>query len=183
MFRPNMNMARLQRSMHRLTLPSFNQLEMQECIKELLRVDQEWIPTEAGYSLYIRPTAIATQRSLGVGPSDSALLYCIASPVGPYYKTGFSAVSLYATRDYVRAWPGGTGDSKLGANYAPGILPQIDVAKLGYQQILWMFGKEDYATEVGTMNFFCYWVNDKGEKELLTPPLDGTILPGLLYLL
>jgi branched-chain amino acid aminotransferase len=104
MFRPDMNMARLQRSMTRLTLPSFSQPEMLECIKELLRIDKDWIPSEAGYSLYIRPTAIATQRSLGVGQSDSALLYCIASPVGPYYKTGFSAVSLYATRDFVRAW-------------------------------------------------------------------------------
>jgi branched-chain amino acid aminotransferase len=136
---------------------------MLECIKELLRIDKDWIPTETGYSLYLRPTAIATQRTLGVGQSDSALLYCIASPVGPYYKTGFSAVSLYATRDFVRAWPGGTGDSKLGANYAPGILPQLEVAKQGYQQILWMFGKEDYVTEVGTMNFFCYWVNESGQ--------------------
>ncbi|KAL3897756.1 MAG: hypothetical protein SGCHY_003206 [Lobulomycetales sp.] len=200
MFRPDMNMARLQRSMTRLTLPEFSQGEFLKCIQELLRLDQDWyiicssnpgkgslqnqvidklLDKQSGYSLYIRPTAIATQRTLGVGPSDSALLFCIASPVGPYYKTGFSAVSLYASRSFVRAWPGGTGDSKLGANYAPGILPQLQVAKDGYQQILWMFGEQDYATEVGTMNFFCYWINESGERELLTPPLDGTILPGV----
>ena len=83
----------------------------------------------------------------GVGPSNKSLLFVICSPVGPYYKTGFSAVSLYATKNYVRAWPGGTGDSKVGGNYAPGIRPQIEVAKDGYQQILWLFGKNDNVTE------------------------------------
>ncbi|KAJ3050216.1 branched-chain-amino-acid aminotransferase, partial [Quaeritorhiza haematococci] len=179
MFRPDMNMNRLHRSCKRLTLPTFDREELLECIKELLRVDEKWIPGERGYSLYLRPTVIATQESLGVGPSNKALLFVICSPVGPYYKTGFSAVSLYATKKYVRAWPGGTGDAKLGANYAAGIRPQIEVAKDGYQQILWLFGKEDLVTEVGTMNFFCYWINESGQKELLTPPLDGTILPGV----
>ena len=114
-----------------------------------------------------------------MGPSNKALLFVICSPVGPYYKTGFSAVSLYADKNYVRAWPGGTGDSKVGGNYAPGIRPQIEVAKDGYQQILWLFGKTDQITEVGTMNFFAFLTNEKGEKELVTPPLDGTILPGV----
>ncbi len=77
-------------------------------IKKLLVVDKDWIPKQRGYSLYIRPTVIATQQTLGVGPSNKALLFVICSPVGPYYKTGFSAVSLYATKKYVRAWPGGT---------------------------------------------------------------------------
>ncbi|KAI9099893.1 aminotransferase [Phlyctochytrium arcticum] len=179
MFRPEMNMARFSRSCDRLTLPTFDQAELLECIKELLRVDQKWIPSERGYSLYLRPTCIATQESLGVGPSNRALVFVIASPVGPYYKTGFNAVSLCATKQYVRAWPGGTGDAKVGGNYAPGIRPQIEVAKNGYQQNLWLFGPEEYITEVGTMNFFMVWTNEKGQKELLTPPLDGTILPGV----
>jgi branched-chain amino acid aminotransferase len=134
----------------------------------------------------LRPTAIATQASLGVGASQKAMIFVIASPVGPYYKTGFSAVSLFAHTDYVRAWPGGTGDSKVGGNYAPGILPQLQVAAKGYQQVLWLFGKENYITEgreefnlVGTMNLFMLWKNERGETELVTPPLDGTILPGV----
>lgn len=106
-------------------------------------------------------------------------MFVICSPVGPYYKTGFSAVSLYATKDYVRAWPGGTGDSKVGGNYAPGIRPQLQAAQDGYQQMLWLFGENDNVTEVGTMNFFAYLINEKGEKELVTPDLDGTILPGV----
>ena len=118
------------------------------------------------------------------------MIFVIASPVGPYYKTGFSAVSLYASTKYVRAWPGGTGDAKIGGNYAPGILPQLEVAKDGFQQILWLFGPEMNVTEgklltiffsliVGTMNFFMLWKNEDGDKELITPPLDGTILPGV----
>ena len=133
-----------------------------------------------GYSLYLRPTLIGTQRTLGVGPPGSALLYCIASPVGPYYPTGFKAVSLEATSYAVRAWPGGVGDKKLGANYAPCILPQLQAAKRGYHQNLWLFGEEEFVTEVGTMNFFAaFREKETGRKVLMTAPLDGTILEGV----
>jgi len=86
-----------------------------QCIKELIRKDSDWIPSEKGYSVYIRPCFIGTGEFLGVGPPISALLYCILSPVGPYYRTGFAAVSLYAEEKFVRAWPGGTGSYKIGA--------------------------------------------------------------------
>lgn len=123
---------------------------------------------------------IGTQRTLGVGPPGSALLYLIASPVGPYYPTGFKAVSLEATDYAVRAWPGGVGDKKLGANYAPCIVPQQQAASRGFHQNLWLFGKEEFVTEVGTMNLFIA-IKDKetGQKELVTAPLDGTILEGV----
>jgi branched-chain amino acid aminotransferase len=123
---------------------------------------------------------IGTQRTLGVGPPASALLYVIASPVGPYYPTGFKAVSLEATDYAVRAWPGGVGDKKLGANYAPCILPQMQAASRGFHQNLWLFGEEEYITEVGTMNLFVAMKNkETGQPELLTAPLDGTILEGV----
>lgn len=140
-------MDRFLKSCKRLLLPEFDKKEMLECIKTFVKTESRWIPSERGYSLYIRPTAIATQETLGVGASTKSKVFVIASPVGPYYKTGFSAVSLYASTKYVRAWPGGTGDSKIGANYAPGILPQIEVAKDGYQQILWLFGPKYNITE------------------------------------
>ena len=124
---------------------------------------------------------IGTQKTLGVGPPGSALLFLIASPVGPYYPTGFKAVSLEATSWAVRAWPGGVGDMKLGANYAPCIVPQMEAAKKGFHQNLWLFGEEEFVTEVGTMNFFAA-VRDKqsGKKTLMTAPLDGTILEGVI---
>lgn len=123
---------------------------------------------------------IGTQESLGVGPSSKALLYVICCPVGPYYKTGFNAVRLYAEDRFVRAWPGGTGAFKVGANYAPCIYPQSQAALHGCQQDLWLFGPRHEITEVGTMNCFIYWINERGEKELITPPLSsGMILPGV----
>ena len=87
---------------------------------------------------------------------------------------------MEATDYAVRAWPGGVGDKKLGANYAPGIVPQLEAAKRGFQQNLWLFGEEGYVTEVGTMNFFAAIKNkETGQKELVTAPLDGTILEGV----
>ncbi|KAG7870064.1 hypothetical protein KL918_000268 [Ogataea parapolymorpha] len=180
MFRPDMNMKRMNKSAARICLPTFDSEELIKLIGELLKIDGAFIPQERGYSLYIRPTMIGTTAGLGVGIPDRALLYVICSPVGPYYKTGFKAVRLEATDYATRAWPGGVGDKKLGANYAPCIKPQLEAASRGYQQNLWLFGPEKNVTEVGTMNFFVVF-QDKatGKKELVTAPLDGTILEGV----
>ncbi|KAK6542063.1 hypothetical protein TWF694_007834 [Orbilia ellipsospora] len=179
LFRPDRNMRRLNRSSARIALPTFSNDTFIDLISKFVNLEERFIPKQKGYSLYLRPTMIGTQKTLGVGPPGSALLYLIASPVGPYYPTGFKAVTLEATEYAVRAWPGGVGDRKLGANYAPCILPQIDAAKRGFQQNLWLFGEEGYVTEVGTMNMFVAWVNEDGVKELITAPLDGTILEGV----
>ena len=177
LFRPNMNMARLERSAARLNFPSIDTNAFLECIKELIRIDKSWIPKAEGYSLYIRPTFIATHPFLGVAPPSAIKLFTILSPVGPYYPEGFNPIRLYADKEHVRAWPGGTGDSKIGPNYAGTIMPQHLAAKKGYSQVLWLFN--DHVTEVGTMNLFFYWINKQGKRELVTAPLDGTILPGV----
>ncbi|KAG8751983.1 hypothetical protein FRC14_007475 [Serendipita sp. 396] len=179
LFRPDMNMKRMNRSAARIALPTFDGNALLDCIKTLIRLDAHWIPQEAGHSLYIRPTLIGTQRAIGVNPPSEALLFVICSPVGPYYPTGFKPVSLMATTEYIRAAPGGTGGFKLGANYAPGVVPQKEAAKLGYSQNLWLLGPEHYLTEVGTMNMFLAFRNDDGSTELVTPPLDDVILPGV----
>ncbi|KAF8895038.1 branched-chain amino acid aminotransferase II [Gymnopilus junonius] len=178
LFRPDMNMKRMQTSARRIALPTFNGNELLELIKELVRLDKQWIPTEPGHSLYIRPTLIGTQRAIGVSPPNEALLFVILSPVGPYYPDGFKPVALYGTTEYVRAAPGGTGAYKLGVNYAPGILPQSFAAQKGYAQNLWLHGPDHHLTEVGTMNLFVAFHKDGG-IELATPPLDGMILPGV----
>eukprot|EP01112_Ceratiomyxa_fruticulosa_P014988 TRINITY_DN4356_c0_g1_i1.p1 TRINITY_DN4356_c0_g1~~TRINITY_DN4356_c0_g1_i1.p1 ORF type:complete len:402 (-),score=83.84 TRINITY_DN4356_c0_g1_i1:456-1661(-) len=177
LFRPDKNMDRLNASARRLLLPSFNNDGLLDCIKTLVKLDAPWIPEGKGYSLYVRPTLISTQHTLGVGSPSRALLFVINSPVGPYYPTGFKAVSLLADDVNVRAWPGGAGATKIGANYAPTILPQAEAAKKGFSQVLWLLN--DYVTEVGTMNMFTLWKNKQGEVELITPPLDGTILHGV----
>lgn len=116
------------------------------------------------------------------------MLFVIASPVGPYYRSGFKAIDLEATTYAVRAWPKGVGASKLGANYAVGIVPQMHAATRGFAQNLWLFNdidpetgeKEDYVTEVGTMNVFACIRSRDGQNELVTATLDGTILPGVV---
>lgn len=180
LFRPDMNMIRMNKSAARIALPTFDNDELIKLIGKLVELDGHFVPEGQGYSLYIRPTLIGTDAGLGVSYPTKALLYVICSPVGPYYKTGFKAVSLEATDYATRAWPGGVGDKKLGANYAPCILPQKEAASRGYQQNLWLFGPERYITEVGTMNvFFVFKNKETGKKELVTAPLDGTILEGV----
>lgn len=180
LFRPQLNMERMNRSSARIALPTFDKAKMIELISKFVALEEKFIPKEPGYSLYLRPTMIGTQKTLGVGPPGSALFYCIASPVGPYYPTGFKAISLEATTYAVRAWPGGVGNMKLGANYAPCIVPQLEAARKGFHQNLWLFGEESYVTEVGTMNMFVAIKNkETGRKELFTAPLDGTILEGV----
>lgn len=180
LFRPDMNMKRMNKSAARICLPTFDGDEAIKLMGTLIEQDKHLVPTGQGYSLYLRPTIIGTTPALGVSTPDKALLYVIASPVGPYYKTGFKAVKLEATDYATRAWPGGCGDKKLGANYAPCILPQLQAAERGYQQNLWLFGPEKNITEVGTMNvFFAFKDSTTGKKELVTAPLDGTILEGV----
>lgn len=180
LFRPHKNMERFNKSAARIALPTFTGPNLVDLIAQLAKLESRFIPDARGYSLYLRPTMIGTQKTLGVGEPGSALLYVIASPVGPYYPTGFKAVSLEATDYAVRAWPGGVGDKKLGANYAPCIVPQREAMSRGFQQNLWLFGEEEFVTEVGTMNFFVALADrETGRKELVTAPLDGTILEGV----
>ncbi|KAH7883914.1 aminotransferase [Phlebopus sp. FC_14] len=181
MFRPDMNMKRMNISAQRLALPTFNSDALIECLKQLITLERDWIPKEPGHSLYIRPTLIGTNGTLGVQPPNEALLFVICSPAGPYYPQGFKPVPLYGTTDseYIRAAPGGTGAFKLAANYAPGVIAQKRAAKAGYAQNLWLHGPEHYLTEVGTMNLFVVLKDESGVTELVTPPLDGMILPGV----
>lgn len=180
LFRPDMNMKRLKNSMDRLHMPGndFENEQLIECIQELVRTDASWIPQGEGYSLYIRPTVIATHKYLGVAPPDSILLFVICCPVGPYYKSGFEPVRLTADTSYVRAWPGGTGGNKVGGNYGATMKAQFQATQNNYGQVLWLYNGE--VTEVGAMNVFFVFQMENGKTELVTPPLDrGDILPGV----
>uniref|UniRef100_A0A2C9JWQ8 Branched-chain-amino-acid aminotransferase n=2 Tax=Biomphalaria glabrata TaxID=6526 RepID=A0A2C9JWQ8_BIOGL len=181
MFRPTENMKRMGKTAQRSALPDFDQAEFLKCIKKLISIDHEWVPQSKNCSLYVRPTFIGTEPALGVTASNMAKLFVITGPVGPYFPTGLKPVSLLADPKYVRAWPGGCGGYKMGSNYAPTVAIQSQaVNKYGCQQVLWLYGEDHQMTEVGTMNLFVYWVNEQGEEELITPPLEtGLILPGV----
>ncbi|GME78229.1 unnamed protein product [Ambrosiozyma monospora] len=177
MFRPDLNMKRMNKSAARICLPTFDGDELLKLIEKLLKLDSKFVPDERCYSLYIRPTMIGTDAGLGVGTPSKARIFVICSPVGPYFR---KAISLEATDYAVRAWPGGVGDKKLGGNYAPCIKPQLEAASRGFQQNLWLFGPEKNITEAGVMNFFAAFKDAAtGKKELVTAPLDGTILEGI----
>lgn len=180
LFRPMKNCERFAGSSKRVALPPPDPVELQKCIMKLLQVEEKWVPQERGFSLYIRPTYIGTTPSLGVKACNQALLYIILSPVGPYYPTGFKPVSLWACREYCRAWPGGTGNYKVAPNYGITVMPGELAHEHNCQQVLWVFSDKEYITEVGSMNLMGIWVNKKGEKELITASLeDGLILPGV----
>jgi len=177
LFRPDQNVKRFKKSSHALALPDFDQNELLECIRRYVYTERDWVPNKAGFSLYVRPTMIGTHEKLGVVKPGKAKLFVVSTTVGPYFPEGFKPVSLYADDTKVRAWPGGSGNIKIGGNYAPGIKYTAEINEKGYQQLLWL--TNDYVTEVGTMNFFVFWTNKQGETELITPPLDSTILEGV----
>ncbi|XP_075773744.1 branched-chain-amino-acid aminotransferase, cytosolic-like isoform X1 [Pelodiscus sinensis] len=180
LFRPLLNMERMHRTAARASLPLFDQQQLLECLRRLVAVDQDWVPHSDCASLYIRPTFISTEPTLGVSRAGHALLYIILSPVGAYFATGpMGAVGLLADPRYVRAWPGGVGDYKMAGNYAPTILVQAEAVRAGCQQALWLYGDDHQLTEVGTMNIFLFWSDPQGDLELVTPPLNGLILPGV----
>ncbi|XP_073336701.1 branched-chain-amino-acid aminotransferase, cytosolic [Pagrus major] len=177
-FRPMLNMNRMSNSAKRACLPAFDQSELLECIRRLVEIDQDWVPHSNESSLYIRPTFIGNEPCLGLKKSTHALLYVILSPVGTYFSAA-RTLSLWADPKYTRAWRGGTGDCKMGGNYGCSISPQYEAEDYGCQQVLWLYGEDHQITEAGSMNVFLHWINEEGEEELATPPLDGIILPGV----
>lgn len=180
LFRPDLNMERFNASLERLYMPTVDGDAVIDCIKALVKVDKDWVPEGEGFSIYLRPTAISTYPFLGVGATRSVKLFVIMSPVGPYYPEGFNPIKLLADTENVRAWPGGVGNTKLGGNYGPTIRPQVFAAqKHGCSQVLWL-GEDHTVTEVGAMNLMFFWVNEHGQRELVTAPLcRGDILPGV----
>jgi branched-chain amino acid aminotransferase len=175
LFRPSDNMRRLNASNDRLCMPSVDVENAVEAIKTLVKIDKDWIPTQEGTSLYIRPFMYATDPFLGVKPSSTYKFVVILSPVGAYYPQGLNPVNIYVENKYVRAVRGGTGSAKTGGNYAASLKAQAKAAEKGYVQVLWLDGVErKYIEEVGAMNVFF-----KIDGEVITPSLGGSILPGI----
>ena len=175
LFRPEMNFKRLNDSAERMVMPTIDPNFALQSLIELLKIEYEWVPEVPGSSLYIRPTMIATEPKLGVRPSLEYLYYIILGPVGPYFKEGFAPVKIFVSDKYVRAVKGGTGAAKTSGNYAACLLAGTDATKVGYSQVLWLDALErKWIEEVGTMNLFVRF-----DDEVATPPLGGSILPGV----
>ncbi|OEH84542.1 branched chain amino acid aminotransferase [Desulfuribacillus stibiiarsenatis] len=175
LFRPSKNMERINITNQRMCMPDVDVDFCVNAIKEIVRIDQDWIPSAPGTALYIRPFIIATDPYLGVRASQTYKFMIILSPVGAYYPQGMNPVNIYVEPDYVRAVRGGTGDAKTCGNYAASLKAQERAAEKGYVQVLWLDGVEKkYIEEVGSMNVFF-----KINGEIITPALGGSILPGI----
>jgi branched-chain amino acid aminotransferase len=175
LFRVNDYLDRLANSAERMCIPTSPRELHLRALKKLLLIDRAWAPSAPMTALNVRHAIIATEPFLGVRPSKKYCLFIITGPVGAYYSEGLAPVNILVEEKYVRAAPGGVGQAKTGGNYAASLKAQMDAQARGYAQVLWLDAKErSYIEEVGAMNIFF-----KFKDELVTPPLTGTILPGV----
>ncbi len=175
LFRPRENFKRFNVSAHKLCMPQVDEETALAALKELLTVDERWVPRSRGASLYIRPFMMATEPHLGVRPAKDYLFMIITGPVGAYYSEGFAPISIYVEPVYSRVAPGSLGEVKAAANYAASLFAAEEAHKKGFSQLLWLDSCEHkYIEEVGSMNM-AFIIGD----ELVTSPLAGTILPGV----
>lgn len=175
LFRPDANAARMNRSATRMQMPTIPEETQLRATLDLVRRVIDWVPDDPGSSLYLRPTMIATEVGLGVRPATEFLYYIIASPVGPYFPSGFAPIRVHAEARYTRAAEGGTGAAKTGGNYAGSLHAAALAKEKGYDAVLWLDGKEHrYVEEIGAMNM-CFVIDGK----ITTSPLSGTILEGV----
>lgn len=175
-FRPEANARRFNQSATRLAMPEIPEDLFVESIRQIVAADADWTPSADKGSLYLRPFMFADEAFLGVRPAKSYLYCVIASPVGAYFKGGKDAVTLWVSHDYVRAVPGGTGAAKCGGNYAASLLPQAHGIEEGCDQVLFLDAVERrYIEELGGMNIMFVMA----DGSIITPPLDGSILPGI----
>ncbi|MCI4064679.1 branched-chain amino acid aminotransferase [Micromonospora sp. R77] len=176
MFRPEANAARFIASAQRLAMPELPAETFVESLRRLVEIDRDWIPEGPDASLYLRPFMFASEVFLGVRPANEYLYCVIASPAGAYFSGGVKPVTVWVSPDYTRAAPGGTGAAKCGGNYATSLAPQAEAIEAGCDQVVFLDAVERrFVDELGGMNvFFVY-----DDNTLVTPPLTGTILPGI----
>src|SRR5438477_1847204 len=175
LFRPEQNARRFQASAARMSMPELPETVFLQAVDELVTIDAAWIPEGDG-SLYLRPFMFATEAFLGVRPSYEYLFVLIASSVGSYFKGGEKPVTVWVTDRYTRASEGGTGAVKCGGNYAASLAAQAEAIQNGCDQVVFLDAAEHrWVEELGGMNVV--FVFDDGSIQ--TPPLSGTILPGI----
>jgi branched-chain amino acid aminotransferase len=176
MFRPDANAARFRSSARRMAMAELPEQLFIDSLHEIIKVDQEWIPDGDDASLYLRPFMYASEVFLGVKPASEYMYVLIASPAGSYFKGGVKPITVWISDEYTRAAPGGTGAAKCGGNYAASLTSQAEAIRNGCDQVVYLDAVERrYVDELGGMNLF--FVMDDGS--MITPPLGGTILPGI----
>jgi branched-chain amino acid aminotransferase len=175
LFRPQTHIERLNNSARRMCIPPLDPDLALRSLVTLVGIEKGWVPSTIGTSLYVRPVIIASEPFLGVRPARSYIYFVILSPVGTYYPEGMAPVKILVVDRYVRAVEGGVGAAKTSGNYAASLYASEEAKHQGFTQVLWLDGvHRKYIDEVGTMNIML-----KIGDEVITPPLMGTILPGV----
>ncbi|MEO6821109.1 MAG: branched-chain amino acid aminotransferase [Candidatus Nanopelagicales bacterium] len=178
-FRPDMNAARFARSAHRLAMPALPQELFLASVEAIVSQDVAYVPDDREKSLYLRPFMLATEIGLGVRPANECRYLLIASPAGAYFPGGIKPVTVWLSREYVRAVPGGTGEAKCGGNYAASLAAQMQAADQGCDQVVWLDAIERrWVEEMGGMNL-CFVYGTGRNARILTPALTGALLPGV----
>jgi branched-chain amino acid aminotransferase len=172
LFRARENARRLQRSAARLAMPILPETLFLDGLRELVRIDQAWIPPGDLGALYIRPIFFSVDPSIGVKPAERYRFIIFTFPCSAYFS---APVDVLVNDHFVRAFPGGTGDTKPAGNYAAGLLADQQARAAGFNSVMWLDAVEHrYVEECGVMNIFFVM-----GKTVVTPPLTGTILPGI----
>ncbi|KRV49369.1 branched-chain amino acid aminotransferase [Wenjunlia vitaminophila] len=178
-FRPDQNAVRFRRSARRLAMPELPEETFVAAVEALVTQDEAWVPSKPEQSLYLRPFMFAMESGLGVKPADEYLFMLIASPAGAYFSGGIKPVSVWLSREYVRAAPGGTGEAKCAGNYAASLVAQAHAAEQGCDQVVWLDAAEHrWVEEMGGMNLYFVYGAGPGAR-LVTPELTGALLPGV----
>ncbi len=178
-FRADENAARFARSAHRMGMAQLPGELFVESLRQLLTLDQAWVPGDGESSLYLRPFMFASEVGLGVRPSNAYTYLLLASPAGAYFRGGVQPVSVWLSTEFSRAAPGGTGEAKCGGNYAASILAQAQAAAQGCDQVVWLDPIEHrWVEEMGTNNLYFVYGSGPGAR-VVTPALTGTLLPGI----
>lgn len=182
MFRPEQYMKRMSESAEAVCLPTFDPAEMAGLLKQLVAVDSDWVPSVRNHGLYVRINFFSDHNVLGVTRPLKAKLTAYSTPHSSFSPSGLHPVRLFCDETVVRTWPGGIGQFKVGANYVNGVMHTDRIRKLGYQHMLWTVSKshiDGNVTEAGRMNFFAVLKSEDSDLQIVTPPLDGLIIPGV----
>ncbi len=178
-FRPAANGQRFNNSAARLAMPALPIERFVEAADLLIRQERDWVPPNVGESLYLRPLMIATEAALGVRPAKEYLFLLFGSPSGSYFTHGVKPLTVWLSKEYSRAAPGGTGEAKCAGNYAASLIAQQQALDAGCQQVVWLDSvHKRFVEEMGGMNLFFVY-KDGATSRIVTPKLTGTLLPGI----
>jgi len=178
-FRPEANAKRFVRSARRLAMAALPEDVFLGSVDALVRAEADWIADDPEKSLYLRPFEFATEVGLGVRPANAYTYLLMASPAGAYFPRGVKPVSVWLSKEFVRAAPGGTGEAKCSGNYAASLVAQAHAAEQGCDQVVWLDAVERrWVEEMGGMNLVFVYGRGEGAR-LVTPALTGTLLPGV----